>query len=204
MIPNKKSAVLLVVSAPSGTGKTTLCERLLREVQGIHYSVSCTTRPPRAGEVDGDDYHFLSEDAFKQHAERGDFLECAEVHGAMYGTLKKDVQSIMAKGLDVLMDIDVQGAALLRGQVEDLRQSAETPIRYADVFIAPPSLEILESRLRGRGLDQEDVIRMRLSNAEEETYHCSSFDYLIVNEKLDESFDALRSILVAERHRLNT
>lgn len=202
MIPIQKSSVLIVVSAPSGTGKTTLCDRLLREENGIQYSVSCTTRRPRAGEIDGENYHFLSVDVFKQHVACGDFLEWAEVHGAMYGTLKEHVQAIMAQGLDVLMDLDVQGAESLRGKFNELSQTAVNRVDYADVFIAPPSLEELENRLRGRGLDGDEEIRKRLKNAEEEIRHASSFDYVIKNEHLDASYDALRSILVAERHRL--
>jgi len=204
MIPHTKPSVLLVVSAPSGAGKTTLCERLLREDSGIHYSISCTTRPPRAGEVNGVDYHFMTRDEFHEREARGEFLEHAEVHGALYGTLNQHVVDIMAKGKDVLMDIDVQGAELIRANIDELKQYAETDIRYADIFIAPPSMEVLESRIRGRGLDHDDVIRTRMQNAIQEASHWSLYDYLIINGDLTESYKAFHSVLVAERHRLRT
>lgn len=203
MNPEKKISILLLVSAPSGAGKTTLCDRLLHEDPGIQYSVSCTTRPPRSDEVNGEDYHFMNHDEFMQLVEKGEFLEFAEVHGAMYGTLKEHVQDIVSSGMDVLMDIDVQGAALVREQFDGMNQGAVPGIRYADIFIAAPSLEELDRRLRTRGLDQDEVIKTRLKNAEEETKHTALFDYLIINDDLEASYSAFRSILIAERHRLS-
>ena len=201
MIKTKTSSVLLIVSAPSGAGKTTLCNRLLREDSGIQYSVSCTTRPPREGEVDGTHYHFMNNEEFDRHVQQGEFLEFAEVHGCKYGTLKAHVCNMLSDGLDVLMDLDVQGAEQLRNNFRSQKKMFDCSICYADVFISPPSLEVLESRLRSRGLDQEGVIRVRLENAVEEMKHSSSFNYLILNDDLDDSFDALQSILTAERCR---
>ena len=202
MITHQKPSVLLIVSAPSGAGKTTLCNRLLHEDENIRYSISCTTRPPRVGEVNGQHYHFMNMDDFQERVSRNEFLEYAEVHGAMYGTLKSHVQEIMAGGHDVLMDLDVQGADLIRSQIDSIREQFENEFRYTDVFIAPPSMEVLEKRIRGRGLDQDDVIRRRMENAVVETHRWSSYRYLIVNDHLDDSYTALHSILVAERHRL--
>lgn len=201
MIQENHSPVLLVVSAPSGAGKTTLCDRLLREDCGIRYSVSCTTRSPRADEVNGKDYHFLSSDEFASHVEAGNFLEWAEVHGSLYGTLKEHVYQIASEGFDVLMDLDVQGARAIRDQMDSMRLADEEPMRYADVFIAPPSLNVLETRLRSRGLDTDDSVTLRLKNAQTEMEEYADFQYLVVNDRIDDAYKILLSILIAERHR---
>ena len=144
--------IALVISAPSGTGKTTLIKRLRKEFPTFGYSVSCTTRAPRDGEVDGRDYHFLSRERFVELRDQGHFAEWAEVHGNFYGTPLPPVREMLAKGQDILFDIDVQGAAQLRKNMPDARF----------LFILPPSVEELERRLRGRGLDSEEVILRRL------------------------------------------
>lgn len=192
----------MLVSAPSGGGKTTLCERLLAEFDSFAYSVSCTTRAPREGEVDGADYHFLDEASFRARMAAGDFLEHAVVHGHLYGTLREEVERAFAAGRDVLMDLDVQGAAQIRAQLA--RLDVAHPLRrgFVDLFIAPPSLEVLRKRLQGRGKDSAEVIERRLQHAEQELQHWRDYQYLIVNDRLDVSYDALRAIVVAERRRV--
>lgn len=202
MIDPPARPLLLVVSAPSGTGKTTLCDRLLAEFSEMIYSVSCTTRPPREGEVDGTDYYFLTEDAFRKKIEDGDFLEHATVHGFRYGTLRRFVLEGFQSGRDVLMDIDVQGAAQIREQVR--RADAHDPLRksFVDVFIAPPSIDVLRKRLQGRGKDADAVIERRLQQVEAEISRWKDYQYFIVNDRLDTSYDRLRSIVLAEHHRI--
>jgi len=202
MIELPRRPLLLVVSAPSGAGKTTLCERLLGEFDSIHYSVSCTTRPPREGEVDGRDYFFLNESEFRAKVAAEEFLEHADVHGAMYGTLRRFVTDGFAAGKDVLMDIDVQGAAQIRDRV--CAAGSDDPLRraYIDIFIAPPSLDALRKRLQSRGKDSDAVIDRRVKQAERELSHWLEYQYLIVNDRLDASYDALRAIVLAERHKI--
>ncbi len=195
-------SLLLVVSAPSGGGKTTLCERLMAEFHQMVYSVSCTTRAPRDGEVDGTDYYFISEEEFERRVRAGEFVEHATVHGHRYGTLRRFIERGFASGRDVLMDIDVQGAAQIRGRLASL--SPGDPLRrgFVDVFIAPPSIDVLRKRLLLRGKDSDAVIERRLQQAENEMERWREYRYLIVNDRLDASYDALRAIIVAEHHRL--
>jgi guanylate kinase len=202
MINVKHNPMLIVVSAPSGAGKTTLCDRLIREHADMVYSVSCTTRLPRVGEVDGSSYHFLSTEEFNARAQSGEFLEHAEVHGNWYGTLRATVHTAMAQGHDVLMDIDVQGAdqirrALALAPSDDVLRQA-----YVDIFIAPPSMRDLQLRLWGRGKDDEGVIERRLSQAQAELACWRQYQYIIVNDRLDDSYRTLESIIFAERHRV--
>jgi guanylate kinase len=202
MIDMPVRSLLVVVSAPSGGGKTTLCERLLAEFHQMVYSVSCTTRPPREGEIDGTDYFFISEDEFEQRAKAGEFLEHAHVHGYRYGTLRRYVEKGFATGRDVLMDIDVQGAAQIREQLASL--PTHHPLRrgFVDIFIAPPSIEVLRKRLQLRGKDADAVIERRMQQAALELEQWRAYQYVIVNDRLDTSYDALRSIIIAEHHRL--
>jgi guanylate kinase len=202
MIELPRRPLLLVVSAPSGAGKTTLCERLLGEFDSILYSVSCTTRPPREGEVDGREYFFLNEAEFHERIARGEFLEYANVHGAMYGTLQRYITDGFAQGKDVLMDIDVQGAAQIRSAIFSGAQPHPLRRAYVDVFIAPPSIDVLKKRLHLRGKDDHAVIERRVKEAENELAHWGAYQYLVVNDRIDAAYDALRSIVVAERHRI--
>ncbi len=193
--------ILLVVSAPSGAGKTTLCERLRAEFPRIVYSVSCTTRAPRSGEQDGRDYHFLSEAEFLRRVAAGDFLEYACVHGHYYGTLRGPVAVALADGRDVLMDIDVQGATQIRSVIrgapnEDLLRRA-----YVDVFIEPPSIDALRARLEKRGQDSPETIARRLTQAIEEMTHRDKYGYIIVNDVLEAAYDRLRAVFLAEHCR---
>lgn len=183
----KRNGVVLVVCAPSGTGKTTLVKRLLQEFPHFGYSVSCTTRSPRPGETDGVDYHFLSGEEFEQRRAQGYFAEWAEVYGNFYGTPLPPTLGMLEQGKDVLFEIDVQGAAQLR-----LTLPAG---KY--VFILPPSMSVLEERLRGRGSDDEATIARRLANAAREMREAHWFDAWIVNDVLDTAYDELRAAYIA-------
>lgn len=193
--------LLLIVSAPSGAGKTTLCKRLLAANPGMVYSVSCTTRPPRNGERDGVDYTFLPEPAFLARAQEGLFLEHARVHGHWYGTLTAPVRAALGAGSDVLMDIDVQGAAQIRAAVARLPESDALRRAYADVFVYPPSLDELRRRLVERGKDAPETVERRLRQAGAEMTAGGDYRYALVNDDLDRAFGVLEAIVTAERHR---
>lgn len=183
----QRLGIALVISAPSGAGKTTLVKRLTAEFPDFGYSVSCTTRAPRQGEQDGIDYHFLDHDEFVRQREAGAFAEWAEVHGSFYGTPLAPVRQMLDKGQDLLLDIDVQGAMQLK----------KTLPGACFVFLLPPSLAELERRLRTRGLDSDETIRRRLDNAAGEISMAQEYDYMIVNDDLDLAYDALRSVYLA-------
>lgn len=185
-------SILFVLSAPSGGGKTTILKKVMAGLPGLVYSVSHTTRSPRAGEVAGRDYHFVSGDEFQamQTGTPPGFLEWAEVHGNLYGTGRAEVERQLQSGRDVILDIDVQGALQVR--------RAAAPVL---IFIAPPSLAELEARLRKRGTESADSIRLRLDNARKELRLTDRYDYLIINDRLEEAIDSLHSIIVAERCR---
>jgi guanylate kinase len=187
--PNKRG-LMLVVSAPSGGGKTTLCHRLRAEFPRLAYSISFTTRPMREGEQDGVHYHFVDEATFKRRLARGEMAEHAVVHGNYYGTAKASIEASLEADQDVLFDVDWQGAVQLQKVYPD---DAEM------VFILPPSLEVLSRRLKGRGTDLEVVIRRRLAAAQEEIRHYQEYGHLVVNDKLDQAYDDLRCIYRAAR-----
>ncbi|MGE9985662.1 guanylate kinase [Desulfovibrio sp. SGI.169] len=183
----RREGIALVLSAPSGAGKTTLIKRLLAEFPHFGYSVSCTTRQPRQGEEHGKDYFFLSREEFERlRAERA-FAEWAEVHGNFYGTPLAPVKEMLRQGQDALFDIDVQGAAQLKLTLEGA----------LFVFILPPSMRELERRLRGRGLDDESTIQRRLTNARQEMLEARWYDALVVNDNLEAAYDALRAVYLA-------
>jgi guanylate kinase len=190
--------ILVIVSAPSGTGKTTLCDRLLVEIPDMVYSVSCTTRLPRGEEIDGEDYHFLTETDFKARIEQGAFLEYAVVHGHYYGTLRESVAGALQDGESVLMDIDVQGAAQIRAALE--AAGPEDPIggHWTDIFISPPSIEALRERLEGRGEDAPEVIEARLENAGAEMARAGEYRHLVINDYLEAAYRCLHEIVVCE------
>jgi guanylate kinase len=183
---------LFILSAPSGTGKTTVLTKVMANIDGIAFYVSHTTRKPRHGEQDGKDYHFVNREDFLAIKEKGDFLECAEVHGNLYGTSSLAVQEQIENGIDVILDIDVQGARIVRA-------SEETKGIY--IFITPPSLDELERRLRGRGQDSEETIATRLANARFEMEAVDEYDYYIVNDDVDETARMFEAIILAERSR---
>ncbi len=192
-----RSGILLLVSGPSGSGKTTLCRRLADEGEA-HYSISCTTRSPREGEVDGQDYHFLRQEDFSARIAAGELLEHAEVHGNFYGTLKSEVLDHLAKGRDVVMDIDVQGAAQVRTCHDPEIQTALT-----DLFVMPPSEEELLARLTGRGTDAQEIIALRMKNALEEMTHWSDYSYRLLSTTREEDYLNFKSLILAERLRIS-
>ena len=177
--------LLIVVSAPSGAGKTTLCDRLLQDYPEINYSVSCTTRAPRGAEEDGIDYFFITPAEFEARVKKGLFLEHAIVHGNRYGTLAGPVREAFAEGQSVLMDIDVAGAAQVREYVSNLPEGDPLREGFLDIFIRPPSMEALRERLFNRGEDAEDVIETRLRNAEGELARADEYSRCIVNDNLE-------------------
>lgn len=195
----KYRPLLLVVSAPSGAGKTTLCDRLLEEFPDIVYSVSCTTREPRGSEVDGEDYFFLTPEGFEDRVRRGEFLEHALVHGNHYGTLRSTVVEAFAEGLSVLMDIDVAGAAQVRGLVGTLPPDDPLRTGFVDIFIQAPSMSELRRRLVGRNEDSPETIALRLKNAEEELRSAPLYRHILVNDTLDRAFGELRGIVLSAR-----
>lgn len=201
MIDLKPRPLLIVVSAPSGAGKTTLCERLLADHPEVRYSISCTTRRPREGEVDGKSYHFLSEQEFLLKVEGEEFLEYAQVYGHWYGTLRHTVETMLHHGWNALMDVDVQGAATIREYVSKLEPANPLRRGFVDVFIAAPSFQELERRITVRGKDAPDVIKRRMLEAHSEMTHSPKYRYLVVNDDLDRAYRALESIVIAERHR---
>ncbi len=194
---SQRTGILLVVSGPSGSGKTTLCRRLAGENEA-HYSISCTTRSPRPGEIDGKDYHFLSREQFLSKRQNGEFLESAEVHGNLYGTLRSEVVQYLAVGRDVVMDLDVQGAELVR-KCED----ASIRAALVDLFVMPANEEELLKRLSGRGTDSAEVIELRMKNAIEETRHWSEYTYRLISGTQEEDYARFKSLIVAERLRVS-
>jgi len=198
MDPTHSNALLIVLSAPSGGGKTTVCQQLLAADRSLTRVVTCTTRAPRPGEQDGVDYHFLDHAGFQARAEAGAFLEHAVVHGHRYGTLKAEALGRLRQGQDVLLAIDVQGAATIRAQAaqdEELRRA------LVSVFLAPPSLAVLEARLERRGQDAPEVIQQRLSVARQEVAQWDRFDYLIISGSMAEDLHRMQVILEAEKLR---
>lgn len=180
---------LFIVAAPSGAGKTSLVRALLEADQHVKLSVSYTTRSPRPGEENGVDYHFVDDTEFLRMMGEGDFLECAQVHGARYGTSQKRVEAALQAGNDVVLEIDWQGAA----QVRQLLPQA------ISIFVLPPSIEALEQRLRGRGQDSDEVIKRRLAAARDEMSHVGEFDYVTINDKFESAFEDIRAIVRSQR-----
>ncbi|NWK56308.1 guanylate kinase [Verrucomicrobiaceae bacterium N1E253] len=191
----QRQGIIYLVSGPSGSGKSTLCRRLAGEGE-VAYSISCTTRPPRGAEQDGIDYHFLSREAFESRIQSGDFLEYAEVHGNFYGTLKSEVIERINQGTDVVMDIDVQGADLVRSCEDPIIQTS-----LLDLFVMPPSEEELHSRLTGRGTDSEEIIALRMKNALDEIAAAPKYTYLLLSGTHEEDYPRFKALLIGERLR---
>lgn len=187
----KRRGTLFVLVAPSGGGKSTVLRALRCKVEDLAYSVSVTSREPRSDEKQAVDYHFVSAEDFLKMIERKEFYEWAQVHGNYYGTRKDTVEGLLAEGRDVAMDLDVHGACAIKG----MKPEAVT------IFLLPPSMDVLEERLRKRNSDDDVVIRLRLTNAAEEVAQCRLFDYLVVNDDLDRTLEEIRSIVAAERQR---
>ena len=182
---------IFVVSGPSGSGKSTLIHEVRQKVPDLGYSVSHTSRPPRGQEKNGVEYHFVSRENFQEMIDKGEFVEWAEVYRDLYGTSVSSLRSQITIGLDVIMDIDVQGGRNIKDHFKDAIL----------IYVLPPSLEILEKRLRDRGTDDEKTIRTRLNKAAKEIKNCVSYDYLLFNGDLDQAVEELKSILIAERCR---
>ncbi len=181
----------VILSSPSGGGKTTIAKQLMKQRTDVGYSVSCTTRLPRSGEVDGKDYYFLSIGEMLAARERGEFAESAEVHGKMYGTLRREVDRVLGSGRHVLMDIDVQGA----------RQFVKAFPRSVLVFVLPPSVDVLMTRLMARKSETNEALRIRLRSALNELQAIDAYDYVVVNDSLDHAVAAVSSIIDAETFR---
>ena len=182
---------VFIISAPSGSGKSTLVARLMKDVPGLHFSVSYTTRPPRGHERPGNSYHFISRGEFEERIARGEFLEHALVFGNYYGTHRGALDQARSEGRDLILDIDVQGAAQLKSRLPEA----------VAIFVLAPSREILEQRLRARGEDANQVIERRLRDAAGEIRNYRAYDYVVINQDLEESAGTLASIVRAERVR---
>ena len=178
---------IIIIVAPSGTGKSTLIKRLKEEFRDLHWSVSFTTRKMRPDEVDGKHYFYISEEEFLNKKDQGDFIEWAEVHGNYYGTSKGFVESKVSHGYGLLFDLDVQGTDKMKDIYGDEAHA---------IFIAPPGLDTLEKRLRGRGTDEDHVIRLRLNNAREEINRKDDYDYLVINDDLEQAYSDLKDVVI--------
>jgi guanylate kinase len=190
---SESRGILFVVSSPSGGGKGTLIQRVLKKVPDLSYSVSFTTRAPRSGEIDGREYFFVTPEKFEQLVVANEFLEWANVHGKLYGTSRQQVSLEISEGRDIILEVDVQGAASIRSLVSDA----------VSVFILPPSFEILRQRLIARGTDSPDELDVRLRNAPRELKDYKAFQYVIINDDADRAADQLAAIVYAERKRLS-
>lgn len=193
LIHLQRRGLLMIISAPSGCGKSAVLHKLRQLDPALGYSVSVTSRAPRGAEVDGREYHFVSRERFQELVQQDVFYEWAEVHGNLYGTRVDTIQEALDRGEDIAADLDVQGGLAVK------RRSPDAVL----VFLLPPSLEVLEGRLRGRGEDPEDAVRLRLANAIREMECWRQYDYVLVNENLDETVLGVQQILEAERRRAN-
>jgi guanylate kinase len=188
----QKKGSIFVVSAPSGAGKTTLCQKLCETVSDIRHSVSFTTRSPRQGEINGVHYTFVDEDEFRVMITEGEFVEWAEVHGNFYGTSRKQINSMVNAGIDIILDIDVQGARQIKENFPDCIL----------IFVLPPSIEVLKKRLEGRMSDSKEVIERRLKKAIDEIMEYKKYNYVIVNDVFDYALKELTAIVIAERAKI--
>jgi guanylate kinase len=189
---SSRRGLLFIVSAPSGTGKTTLVERLIRQAPGLRMSRSYTSRPARTGETNGVDYNFITRARFEEMVGQGAFLEYADVFGNLYGTAAADTEACLANGEDLVLVIDVQGASQVRSR----------GLESVGVFILPPSSSVLADRLRGRSKDSEEQIRTRLAVSSREVSEYATYDYVVINDDVDAAVDRLRGIVLAERSRV--
>ncbi len=180
-----------IISGPSGAGKTTLYKLALENIPNVRHSISYTTRPPRTGDVTGLDYNFVTEDEFKTMVSANLFIEHAHIHGNQYGTARADLEALLASGSHVLLEIDVQGA-------QSMRLALDSGVY---IFIAPPSIEACGQRLSSRGKDSAEVIERRLQAAVEEISHAPAYDYIIINESIEDAFERLKAIITAEAAR---
>ena len=187
----RERGLVFVISAPSGAGKTTLVRGVMEQLPDLHFSVSYTTRPPRANEQEGEDYYYVFPSVFQKMVERGEFLEWAEVLGNRYGTALASVSQLASKGMDLILDIDTQGAKKVMEKVD------QTVL----IYILPPSLEALRERLVKRGLDSPEMLQLRLASARRDIEEAHWYHYLIVNERIEDAIEKLKAIIIAERCR---
>ena len=189
MQAKKSRGSLFIVSAPSGAGKTTLCAKVLSFIPNLHFSVSYTTRQPRAGEINEQDYTFVSREDFKSKIEKGEFVEWAEVHGELYGTSRDKIETLLDSGKDVILDIDTQGALQIKKQYRE----------GIHIFVLPPSFGALKTRLEKRKTDSRDEIKKRLRTAVSEIKKYAQYDYVIINDSFEDALKELESIIIAQR-----
>jgi len=187
----KGVGLIFIISAPSGTGKTTVVKGLMEQVSGLRFSVSYTTRLPRPSEKDGEDYHFVSHSVFQKMVERKELLEWAEVLGNCYGTPRADLKKLGLEGIDLILDIDTQGAKKALKQIDQ-------PVL---IYLLPPSLKVLRERLMNRGADSLEMIKFRLSNARRDMEEAHWYHYVVINDKIEDAVEKLKSIIIAERCR---
>ena len=187
----KGEGLIFIISAPSGAGKTTLLRKVMEELPGLRFSVSYTTRPPRANEKDGEDYHFISPSLFQKMVDQNEFLEWAEVLGNRYGTARENMTLLKSEGIDLILDIDTQGAKQV---VEQIKPAIL-------IYIFPPSLDSLQERLTKRALDSPERIQFRLANAKKDMEGARWYHYVILNDRIEETVEKLKAIIVAERCR---
>ena len=192
----QESGFLFIVSGPAGIGKTTVCDQMLKEIAGVERAVTSTTREPRRGEIDTVDYYFFDHDTFQAKIDAGAFYEYARVHNQLYGTLKSEIQGKLAMGIDLLLNIDVQGAAQMR---ETAQNDPLLKGKVVTVFIMPPTIEVLATRLRGRGTDAEDEIQRRMAEAVEEMQLSKHYDHKILSASREEDLAALVAIYESTR-----
>jgi guanylate kinase len=187
----KKGGLVFVISAPSGAGKTTLVKRVMEHLPNLQFSISYTTRLPRSNEREGEDYHFVSPVIFQKMVERDEFLEWAEVLGNRYGTARGDVKNLESKGLDLILDIDTQGAKRVKERINEV----------VLIYVLPPSMKALRERLITRGLDSPEMIEFRLANAIKDIEEAHGYHYVIVNDKIEDGVEKLKAIIIAEQCR---
>lgn len=197
-IQKSRSGILFLLSGPAGSGKSTLLKAALKEFDNLEFSISCTTRLAREQEVDGKEYHFLTEDEFQSKVDNDEFLEYANVHKWNYGTLKSSVKAALEKGIDVIMDIDVQGAQKVRSCQDEIISSA-----LVDIFITTKNIAELESRLRGRGSEDDETFELRMETASSELKEWSQYAYCIISGTQQEDFRLLSSIINSERAKVH-
>ncbi len=190
-IREKGVGLIFIISAPSGAGKTTLVKEVIKQVPGLQFSVSYTTRLPRPNEKEGEDYHFVSHSVFQKMVERNEFLEWAEVLGNRYGTPRPDLKKLEAEGVDLILDIDTQGAKKVIKEIDQ-------PVL---IYVLPPSLKVLRERLTNRGVDSLEMVKFRLSNAGRDMEEAYGYHYVIVNHQMEDAIGKLKSIILAERCR---
>ena len=198
----KIKPLFIVMSAPSGCGKTTLIDMLLQEYPDLQYSISCTTRAPRGEEEDGIDYHFMTQERFRELLAGNAFLEHAEVHGNYYGTLKRPIEEVLAEGNSMILDIDVVGAAKVRDYVKRLPLDDRLRAGYVDIFINPPDMQTLRERLERRGTDSPEVIERRLTNAAGEMARAGEYMYQVTNDDLGHAYKKLCDLIDVKSGRM--